>query len=122
MPEPRPRTPAQIEASRRNGSRSHGPVTPEGKARASRNAVKYGLTAMTHLVIEGEDPAEIEALTFRMLVETGATSEIEARIARRLAIAFWKGERSERMEAVLLNAAPRSARLHTAISGRRPIP
>ena len=77
MPEPRPRTPAQIEASRRNGSRSHGPLTPEGKARASRNAVKHGLTAMTHLVVEGEDPAGLEALTFRMLVETGATSEIE---------------------------------------------
>lgn len=107
MPEPRPRTSAQIEASRRNGARSRAPVTPEGKARASRNAVKHGLTAMTHLVVAGEDPAELEALTFRMLVETGASSEIEARIARRLAIAFWKGERAERMEVALLAAAPK---------------
>ena len=90
MPEPRPRTPAQIEASRRNGARSKGPVTQEGKARASRNAVRHGLTAMTHLVVEGEDARELEALTFRMVVETGAISEIETRIARRLAIAFWK--------------------------------
>ncbi|MFO1050550.1 MAG: hypothetical protein U1E52_21960 [Geminicoccaceae bacterium] len=107
MPEPRPRTPAQIAASRRNGSRSRGPVTAAGKARASRNAVKHGLTAMTHLVLAGEDEGELEALTFRMLVETGATSEIEARLARRLAIAFWKGERAERMEVALLDAAPR---------------
>ncbi|MFO1049015.1 MAG: hypothetical protein U1E52_14080 [Geminicoccaceae bacterium] len=107
MPEPRPRTPAQIAASRRNGARSHGPVTAEGKARASRNAVKHGLTAMTHLVIAGEDEGELEELTFRMLVETGATSEIEARLARRLAVAFWKGERAERMEVALLAAAPR---------------
>src|SRR5262245_60537303 len=41
-----------------------------------------------------------------MMVETGAVSEIEARIARRLAIAFWKGERAERMEVALLAAAP----------------
>ena len=107
MPEPRPRTPAQIEASRRNGARSKGPVTPEGKARASRNAVKHGLTAMTHLVVEGEDAQELEALTFRMVVETGAVSELEARLARRLAIAFWKGERAERMEVALLAAAPK---------------
>ena len=107
MPEPRSRTPAQIEASRRNGARSRGPVTPEGKARASRNAVKHGLTAMTHLVLEGEDAGELEELTFRMVVETGAVSEIEARLARRLAIAFWKGERAERMEVALLAAAPK---------------
>ena len=30
MPEPRPRSAAQIEASRRNGARSRGPITPEG--------------------------------------------------------------------------------------------
>ena len=48
--------PAQIEASRRNGARSRGPVTEEGKARASRNALKHGLTAMHHLVLEDEAP------------------------------------------------------------------
>ena len=56
MPEPRPRTPAQIEASRRNGARSRGPVTEEGKFRASRNALTHGLTAMEHLVLEDEAP------------------------------------------------------------------
>ena len=36
----------------------------------------------------------IEAIT----AKTGAASEIEARLSRRLAIAFWKGERAERNE------------------------
>src|ERR1700738_1367218 len=35
---------ARSEASRRNGRRSRGPRTPAGKARASRNAFRRGLS------------------------------------------------------------------------------
>ena len=107
MPDPRRRSPAQIEASRRNGARSRGPTTPEGKARASRNALKHGLTAMHHLVLEDEAPSELEEMTARLMAEVAPMSEIEARIARRLAIAFWKGERAERIEVALFDAAPK---------------
>src|SRR4051812_24496391 len=103
---PSPRTQAQIEASRRNGARSRGPVTEEGKARAS-NALKHGLTATHHLVLEDEVPDALDALIATVAEETGATSEIEARLARRLAIALWKGERAERIETTLFDAAPK---------------
>ena len=104
---PAARSPAQIEASRRNGARSRGPVTEEGKARASRNALKHGLTAMHHLVLEDEAPSELEEMTARLMAEVAPMSEIEARLARRLAIAFWKGERAERIEVALFDAAPK---------------
>ena len=104
---PAARSPAQIEASRRNGARSRGPVTEEGKARASRNALKHGLTAMQHLVLEDEAPSELEEMTARLMAEVAPMSEIEARLARRLAIAFWKGERAERIEVALFDAAPK---------------
>ena len=107
MPEPRPRSPAQIEASRHNGARSKGPVTPEGKAKASRNALKHGLCAMEHLVLEDEVPDDLEELIAHLTDEVGATTEIEARLARRLAIAFWKSERAERIEVALFDAAPK---------------
>ena len=103
---PSARTPAQIEASRRNGARSRGPVTPEGKARSSRNALKHGLAALHHLVVAGEDPAELEGLTDRLIGELGADSELEARLVRRMAVAFWKAERAERMEVALVARAP----------------
>ena len=41
--------------------------------------------------------------------------EIETRLARRLAIAFWKGERAERIEVALFDAAPK-----TRMNGYRP--
>ena len=107
MPEPRPRTPAQIQASRRNGACSKGPVTEEGKARASRNALKHGLTAMEHLVLEDEVPDDLEELIETVAEEVGAETEIEARLARRLAIAFWKSERADKIETALFDAAPK---------------
>ena len=78
---PATRTPAQIEASRRNGARSKGPTSPEGKQRASRNALKHGLTALQHLVLEDEVPDALEALIETVTEETGAQTEIEHRLA-----------------------------------------
>ena len=101
------RSAAQIEASRRNGARSKGPVTPEGKERASRNALKHGLTAMEHLVLEDEVPDDLEELIETVAEEVGAETEIEARLARRLAIAFWKSERADKIETALFDAAPK---------------
>ena len=104
---PATRSPAQIEASRRNGARSKGPVTEEGKARASRNALKHGLTAMEHLVLEDEVPDDLEELIETVAEEVAATTEIESRLARRLAVAFWKSERADKIETALFDAAPR---------------
>lgn len=65
--------------------RSRGPVTSDGKARASRNALTHGMCAMQHLVVTGEIPAHLDELVATLVEETGTVGEIEIRLARRLA-------------------------------------
>ena len=62
---------------------------------------------MEHLVLEDEVPDALEALVATVADEVGAAGEIERRLACRLAIAFWKSERADRIETALFDAAPR---------------
>jgi hypothetical protein len=52
----------QIEANRLNAQKSTGPRSATGKATSSRNALKSGIDAES-LVIHGETPADLTALT-----------------------------------------------------------
>ena len=53
---------ARAEASRRNGAKSRGPKSPDGKARSAQNALKHGLRAQKYVVLPDEDAAAFDAL------------------------------------------------------------
>ena len=55
-PNPSPISRRKLRANRRNAEKSTGPRTPEGKARASRNATTHGVFCRD-VVVPGEDRA-----------------------------------------------------------------
>jgi hypothetical protein len=103
---------ARAEASRKNGARSRGPRTPEGKARAAQNALRHGLRARKYVVLPEEDGAEFEALEAALLAELAPAGALQTVLARRVAIAAWRLARADRLEVELFeergysNASP----------------
>jgi hypothetical protein len=89
---------ARAAASRKNGAKSRGPKTAEGKARAARNALKHGLRAGKHVLLPDEDSAEFEALETALFEELAPDGALQGLLAGRIARAAWRLARAERIE------------------------
>jgi hypothetical protein len=87
------RTKSQIEASRRNGAKSRGPITPQGKQRSSQNAVKHGLSART-IVLCSENHALFEQLEQDYIDSLQPTTILELHLVQRIAVAEWRLRRA----------------------------
>jgi hypothetical protein len=94
-------TPRRL-ASRANGARSHGPVTPEGRLRASRNALKHGLTSATPSLLPDEDPQAFAALHADLRNGLRPEGELEANAVLQAAWRLWLVRRAERLLAEFL--------------------
>jgi hypothetical protein len=92
---------ARAAASRRNGAKSRGPRTAEGKARSARNALKHGLCAQRFVALGDEDLAEFDALEAALTAELAPQGTLQAVLVRRIVAATWRLERAERMEGEL---------------------
>jgi hypothetical protein len=92
---------ARAEASRRNGARSRGPTTEEGKARSAQNALRHGMRAQKYLVLPDEDAAEFADLEAALIEELKPVGKLQAVLARRAAVAAWRLARADRVEAEL---------------------
>jgi hypothetical protein len=96
-----PLSPARAEASRRNGAKSRGPKTPEGKARSAQNALKHGLRAQKCVVLPGERASAFEALEAALMEELAPEGALQSVLAQRVVAASWRLARAERIEAEL---------------------
>jgi hypothetical protein len=88
----------RAEASRRNGARSCGPVTPDGRARSARNALRHGLRASSIAALGNEGREECLRLAAAPREEFAPEGELQEHLADQIALAIWRARRSERIE------------------------
>jgi hypothetical protein len=92
---------ARAEASRKNGAKSRGPKTEEGRTRSAQNALKHGMRAEKYVLLPDEDAAEFAALEVTMVEELAPVGALQCVLARRVAVATWRLARADRIEAEL---------------------
>jgi hypothetical protein len=92
------------QAARANGARSRGPVSPEGKAISSRNALRHGLLANT-VVLSNESAKTFETLFYLLIERFSPVDDIELSAIEEMAAAHWRMRRVMSMEHAILDAA-----------------
>ena len=90
----------QVAANRKNAERSTGPRSAAGKARSSRNPMKHGLSAR-NVVIQGEDPAEFEALRDALYAHYHPKDPVAKNLVEQLAASMWRLRRVPEIEAAI---------------------
>jgi len=94
---------AQIEANRRNAQRSSGPKTEAGRAVASRNSLKHGLSAHQVIVFD-EAETDFDKFHDEMVQALAPADAVEEALAERIILCSWRLRRAERAEAARLNS------------------
>ena len=98
------RTPAQIEASRLNGTKSKGPITDEGIARSAQNAIKkHGLAAHKLIVVEGESAQEWQDNVDEYVREFQPETKLEFQLVIEIVAAAWRLRRSKFVETAMID-------------------
>jgi hypothetical protein len=95
-------SPTQLAANRRNAAKSTGPKTAEGKAAASRNALRHGLTAR-QIVCYGERESVYAAFHATMRENLAPADEVEEQLVERIILCSWRLRRIARAERGLID-------------------
>jgi hypothetical protein len=90
------------ETARANGAKSHGPVTPEGKARSSLNSRRHGL-ASASILMDGESAEDFQLLRADFLNQFHPQTAVETDLVDVMAIARWRLRRLLAIEAHLFD-------------------
>ena len=88
------------ETARTNGAQSHGPSTPEGRAKSSRNSLRHGLRARS-LLLPNESPHEFQLLLDDYLAQFQPEGPIENELVQTMVIARWRLKRILEIESNL---------------------
>ena len=95
---------AQSNASKINGAKSHGPLTPETKATSSMNSLKHGLTS-TKRLLPHENIADFEECAGIVFGHYKPGSAIEKSVIQEVVDLTWKLRRVAYAETAILAKA-----------------
>jgi hypothetical protein len=84
-----PITPEGKLASAANSAKSTGPLTPEGKARSAQNALRHGILAES-IVLDDESVDNFRAILAALQEELQPAPGIESRFIETMALAEWR--------------------------------
>jgi hypothetical protein len=90
------------ETARANGAKSHGPVTPEGRATSSGNSLRHGFTAKS-VVLPTESQEDFLALLDSYTDQFDPQGGVEVDLVQTMAAARWRLQRICNIEAALLS-------------------
>jgi len=96
-------TKARINANRLNAQKSTGPKTPKGKAAASKNSLKHGLSA-AHDVIITETQEDYDFHRDTLLTELNPQTPMESILANRIVSLAWRLERAATIQNQTIDA------------------
>jgi hypothetical protein len=94
---------AKIDAARRNGALSKGPVTPEGRRKSSLNSTKHGLNSKKLFVLSNESEEAFAGALSAILGQFKPETQLERDICVELAHARWRLRRLWVVETAMID-------------------
>jgi len=89
------------ETARINGAKSHGPVTPEGRARSSRNSLRHGLSSAI-VVLPHENRDAFEALRESYMDDFEPANQSQHDLVETMVASRWRLNRLVETEAKII--------------------
>ena len=83
-------SPAKLAANRRNGRKSKGPKTEEGKSRSRWNALKHGVLSRRLLVLGNDDRDTYSLLLENLRRDLNPGNALEEILIEKVAMAYWR--------------------------------
>jgi len=93
----------KVEANRRNGAKSRGPVTPEGKLRSAQARQIHGLASESAILTANEDPSALDQFTQNYLDYYQPDNPVDHHAVTKFAGLLWRIDRADSIEAALLD-------------------
>ncbi|GAB3626941.1 hypothetical protein PTE30175_03542 [Pandoraea terrae] len=90
-------TAKQTAANQKNAHKSLGPVTPQGKVKASGNAMKHGVLS-ARLLLDDENPEDFQLLLDGLQASLRPNGSLELTLVERIAVSIWRQQRLVRAE------------------------